>query len=464
MTAAAQTDRAELLRRIAESTGRLNLSVAESAAQVDGVAGALNGLADSGVELNGMAVETARRNEQIAESAATANDATQSALAMVETATSGMAQALASIESLVAFVSALGGRMAELQSALHQVDRVAGAIDGIARQTRLLALNATIEASRAGEAGRGFTVVANEVKSLAAETRQATHQIHETLGVLTEQARAIGVETQRGVAQAGEARGGAEAINATLSKLGEAMVQVSGDSGRIASATREISGFCASLVSGAGALAKGVSGAAERLSSETARIQAVVQESEQMVVMTALDGVDTADSLFLREAMNRAAQLSDLLTAAVAKGEISMADLFDEQYQQIPGVEPPQYLARFTTLTDRLFPAVQEPALALDPRVIFCVTTDRNGYLPTHNAQFSKPPGSDPTWNAANCRNRRIFKDRSGLAAAKNTKPILLQTYRRDMGAGQFMLLKDATAPIYVQGRHWGAIRLAYRT
>jgi methyl-accepting chemotaxis protein len=464
VTLAAQTDKAELLRRIAESTGRLNLSVAESAAQVDGVAGALTGLADNGVRLNGMAVETARRNEQIAESAATANDATQSALAMVETATAGMARALASIEALVAFVSALGGRMAELQGALAQVDRVAGGIDGIARQTRLLALNATIEASRAGEAGRGFTVVANEVKSLSAETRQATQQIHETLGVLSEQTRAIVVETKRGVAQVEEARGGAEAINAALSKLGDAMVQVSGDSGRIASATREISEFCAALVSGAGALANGVSGAAERLTSETSRIQAVVEESEQMVVMTALEGVDTADSVFLRDAMNRAAQLSDRLNEAVAKGEISMVDLFDEQYQQIAGVEPPQYLARFTALADRLFPAIQEPALALDPRVIFCVTTDRNGYLPTHNAQFSKPPGPDPIWNAAHCRNRRIFKDRSGVAAAKNTKPILLQTYRRDMGAGQFMLMKDASSPVYVQGRHWGAMRLAYRT
>ncbi len=464
MTAAAQMDKAELLRRIADSTGRLNLIVAESAGQVDEVASALTGLAEQGVELNGMAVETAERNQQIAESAATADDATQSALAMVQGATTDMVRAMESIEALVAFVSALDGRMAELQSALARVDQVAGAIDGIARQTRLLALNATIEAARAGEVGLGFSVVANEVKSLAAETQRATTQIHGTLRILTEQALEIGVKTQQGVAQAQEARDGTHAINGTLAKLGAAMVQVSGDSGRIASATREISGFCASLVSGAGALANGVTKAAQRLSSETARIQDLVEESEQMVVMTALDGVETADTPFLRAAMNCAAQLGDLLNEAVVKREITMEDLFDEHYQLIPGVEPPQYLARFNKLTDRLFPLVQEPALALDPRVIFCAAVDRNGYLPTHNAQFSKPPSSDPVWNAANCRNRRIFRDRSGLIAAKNIKPILLQTYRRDMGAGQFILLKDATSPIFVQGRHWGAVRLAYRT
>ena len=69
----------------------------------------------------------------------------------------------------------------------------------------------------------------------------------------------------------------------------------------------------------------------------------------------------------------------------------------------------------------------------------------------------------DVVWSTANCRNRRIFNDRTGLAAARNVKPFLLQTYRRDMGGGQFVLLKEAAAPITVSGRHWGGFRLAYR-
>jgi methyl-accepting chemotaxis protein len=89
---------------------------------------------------------------------------------------------------------------------------------------------------------------------------------------------------------------------------------------------------------------------------------------------------------------------------------------------------------------------------------------DRNGYLPTHNLKFSQPQGDDPDWNAAHCRNRRIFNDRVGLRAGQNTKPVLLQTYRRDMGAGRFVMMKDLSAPIHIQGRHWGGLRLAYRT
>jgi len=120
-------------------------------------------------------------------------------------------------------------------------------------------------------------------------------------------------------------------------------------------------------------------------------------------------------------------------------------------------------MARFTALADRLLPPVQEAVLDLDPRVVFCVAIDRNGYLPTHNRKFSQPQGSDPVWNQANCRNRRIFDDRVGLGAGRNIKPFLPQTYRRDMGGGAFALMKDVSAPVRIQGRHWGGVRIGYK-
>jgi len=82
--------------------------------------------------------------------------------------------------------------------------------------------------------------------------------------------------------------------------------------------------------------------------------------------------------------------------------------------------------------------------------------------LPTHNEIFSKPQGKDPQWNDANCRNRRIFNDRTGLAAAQNIKPFLVQTYRRKMSAGTYVTMKDVSAPIWVRNRHWGGFRIGY--
>ena len=86
----------------------------------------------------------------------------------------------------------------------------------------------------------------------------------------------------------------------------------------------------------------------------------------------------------------------------------------------------------------------------------------RTGLIARHNRQSKQVqrPG-DVVWNAAHCRNRRIFNDRKGLAAVRNQRPFLLQTCRRDMGGGVFVLLKGASAPIQVMGRHWGGLRLA---
>jgi methyl-accepting chemotaxis protein len=120
-------------------------------------------------------------------------------------------------------------------------------------------------------------------------------------------------------------------------------------------------------------------------------------------------------------------------------------------------------MTRFVALTDAKLPPIQEELLSADPRITFCAAVDRNGYLPTHNLIYSRPQGPDPVWNAANCRNRRIFNDRTGLSAGRNQRQFLLQTYRRDMGGGTFVLMKDVSAPISVNGRHWGGFRIGFK-
>jgi methyl-accepting chemotaxis protein len=95
--------------------------------------------------------------------------------------------------------------------------------------------------------------------------------------------------------------------------------------------------------------------------------------------------------------------------------------------------------------------------------VVFCAAIDRNGYIPTHNLKFShRQKVGDPVFNAANSRNRRIFDDRVGLAAGQSKRPFLVQAYRRDMGNNEYRMMKDVSAPIIINGRHWGGVRLAY--
>lgn len=157
-----------------------------------------------------------------------------------------------------------------------------------------------------------------------------------------------------------------------------------------------------------------------------------------------------------------AAIASSRLEQAIADGQITQAQMFDRQYHPVPGSNPVQVVTGFTKLMDQVMPDIQEPALRFDDRVVFCAAVDVNGYLPTHNRKFSQPQGGDPVWNMANCRNRRIFDDRVGLKAGRSTDPFLLQVYRRDMGGGDFAMMKDLSAPIIINGVHWGGLRLAY--
>ena len=182
-----------------------------------------------------------------------------------------------------------------------------------------------------------------------------------------------------------------------------------------------------------------------------------------MIGLIANSGFRTADTKFIEAVQAGAAELAEAFEAAVEAGRISIGDLFSEDYVAIPDTDPLQQMTPFVALTDEICPDVQERLLGLDEKVVFCAAVDRNGFLPTHNIKFSQPQGSDPVWNNANSRNRRLFNDRTGLAAGQNQKPFLLQTYRRDMGGGEFVLMKDLSAPILVQGRHWGGLRMGYR-
>lgn len=169
-----------------------------------------------------------------------------------------------------------------------------------------------------------------------------------------------------------------------------------------------------------------------------------------------------ADQPLLEELVRRARAVEEAFESAIAAGRIDMQTPFSEAYTPIPGTDPEQFETPYLWLTDELLPPIQEPMRKFDPRVVFCAAVDRRAFLPTHNSIYSKPQGPDPVWNAANCRNRRFFKDRTGAAAARNMRGHLVQTYLRDMGGGNFVMMKDMSVPLFVRDRHWGALRVGY--
>ena len=210
-------------------------------------------------------------------------------------------------------------------------------------------------------------------------------------------------------------------------------------------------------------LAKGVDLSSTDLKQADDRVARLLDLSERLIELIAGSGVETSDSPLIRIAIDTAKQIAAAFETGLARSDISLAQLMDEKYREIPGTNPKQYLTDYVAFTDKILPPIQDPIQKIDPRIVFCVAWAKGGYLPTHNPNYRLPQGADPVWNNANCRNRRLFNDRAVHKVAANTKPFLLQTYRRDMGGGNFVLMKDVSSPIYVRGRHWGAFRIGFR-
>jgi methyl-accepting chemotaxis protein len=324
-------------------------------------------------------------------------------------------------------------------------------------------LNAGIEAARAGEAGRGFAVVAGEVKSLAEETRTATDRIGEIVRSLGDQIEGLINESNEATKHAGHAGSGAEKVKGVIIRADDAFNTVGREIDAIAQSATDNLDACNAALDQLSDLAEGVEHSSSNLKRADQRIEGLLALSETLIAFIAESGVETADTPLIRLAVDTAARIRAEFESAVDRSAITMARLFDERYREIPGTNPKQFMTDYVQFTDRVLPPIQDPVQKADPRIVFAVAWAKGGFLPTHNPDYSKPQGKDPAWNAANCRNRRLFNDRAVQKAGANTKAFLLQTYRRDMGGGKFVLMKDLSAPIFVNGRHWGAFRIGFR-
>lgn len=142
----------------------------------------------------------------------------------------------------------------------------------------------------------------------------------------------------------------------------------------------------------------------------------------------------------------------------LATGKLNMAKLFDTFYIPIPNTDPQKYHTQYDRFFDE---AMQEPLdryLKKDKRLKFVVIVDQNGYLPTHNSRYSIPLTGNSQVDVVQNRTKRIFNDRTGLAAARNVRDYLLQKYYRDTGETMY----DLSVPIFVNDQHWGSIRFGY--
>ncbi len=452
------------IEKIAEDTGRLSVGLSEVIDVVDDLTLHVKRQGEDFNDLKSSADSMSKMSGKIAGSAGEALNVIKEAQTTVEGSQSQIQTSLGEIRQLAEMVTNMEHQLSGLREALSKVGKVAKEISAIAGQTNMLALNATIEAARAGELGKGFAVVASEVKALSRKTADATAGIEATLKVLNDQAQKLIDESVAGSARAAAVATSTDAIAAVMATVREVMNHVEGQAHEISTDIHTISDGVTSIDGRLASMSSGVYQTSARLASASERILVVRNLGESLIGTTADMGIVTENTPYINAAKEVGAQVTAAFEEALAQGRISESDLFDENYQLVEGTAPAQYITRFTAFCDQVLPPIQDPVAARLKNCMAVCSVDRNGYMPSHQPDFRQPQRpDDPNWNAKYSRNRIKFNDYTAMAASQNRKPVLLQTFNRNLGDRK-ITVKDASVPVIIRGRHWGALRVVFST
>ncbi len=400
-------------------------------------------------EANGAISEVSQNTQYVSEK-------TTNNLEMARHSFNELADVTEKISRINTTVSSFINTVDELGKSSGNIQGIVNTINGISEQTNLLSLNATIEAARAGEHGKGFAVVAEEVRELAKRIKPATEEITANINSMitivektkneTGQILQYSTETNEVVSQATEnfktLISDFEMTDDQLMKIAAAIEELSTNNTEITAKVDSIN-----------ALSRNI--ATEMNQSETSVI-ALHRITEKMLEM--VSSFKTGEGAFdwlIRNAQDIRVDFEKSIQQLKNKG----VNVFDTHYKKVPNTDPQKFMTAFTNAFIKEMMPLFDKAKTKIPGSIYVLAIDRNGYLPAHHSEFSKPMSGDPKRDLLESRHQRIFfQVETEKRRCSHKNPMLMQTYMRDTG----QILNDLSMPIYIDGRHWGALIIGF--
>lgn len=461
-TAVLGAEPAASVENVADSCCEVTVGCADIAGLVEAVIASSQRLRAEHAELKGTAEALTRDQHQVRDASEEARMLSQNAIEQLNNGKQLINNSLAQIGRLIALVDTLAHHVTGFGAAMEQVKRSAEDISRLAGTTNILALNATIEAAHAGEAGRTFGVVANEVKELAHNTRLATEEITRTIDALGSEATQVIAEIEGGVEINSDARASIARIEESLGVVSAMVTEVDNQNDQIARSTGAISGHVDRLQGVLEAFGVAAIDNEDKLKQSHARTGELEQLTNIMFDQLVHAGMCPKDDEIVAIAKAAAKEAVAIAEAAIAQGSLSPAALFDTDYVEIAGSNPPRYRTRLSDWADSNWRPLLDRVKAQHPAILSTVCDDLQGFLPTHLTERSRAPTGDFEHDTKYCRNGRKMMDDVAVRVKQSNAEFIMTMYRHDGTGSGYRVARLVSVPMIIDGRRWGEYEITY--